>query len=145
MVPRNRSHEKRNIKRTLPRHEPICPRSACLSLSISDVWHVTTSNHNPRNPPCGLAVWWRGEQTWGPEAFARRIRTKIHNFGAPLPPWEDKGARPTPAARGIPKSINVILLGPTGMIPPLHASRYTSLDPFSTALPYVGTIRSNYK
>lgn len=53
-------------------------------------------------------------ETWGPEAFARRIRTKIHNFGAPLPPWEDKGARPTPAARGIPKSINVILLGPTG-------------------------------
>eukprot|EP00904_Undaria_pinnatifida_P014066 jgi/Undpi1/9790/HiC_scaffold_27.g12245.m1 len=53
-------------------------------------------------------------ETWGPEAFARRIRTKIHNFGAPLPPWEDKGVRPTPAARGIPKSINVILLGPTG-------------------------------
>lgn len=53
-------------------------------------------------------------QTWGPEAFARRTRTKIHNFGAPLPPWEDKTARPTPAAKGIPKSINIILLGPTG-------------------------------
>lgn len=53
-------------------------------------------------------------KTWGPEAFARRTRTKIHNFGAPLPPWENKEQRPTPAARGIPKSINIILLGPTG-------------------------------
>eukprot|EP00903_Cladosiphon_okamuranus_P014536 g13483.t1 len=53
-------------------------------------------------------------ETWGAEAFARRTRTKIHNFGAPLPPWENKEQRPTPAARGIPKSINIILLGPTG-------------------------------
>ncbi|CAM9692941.1 unnamed protein product [Ectocarpus sp. 12 AP-2014] len=53
-------------------------------------------------------------ETWGPEAFARRTRTKIHNLGAPLPPWESKEQRPTPAARGIPKSINIILLGPTG-------------------------------
>eukprot|EP00752_Nemacystus_decipiens_P003389 g3136.t1 len=53
-------------------------------------------------------------ETWGAEAFARRTRTKIHNFGAPLPPWENKEQRPIPAARGIPKSINIILLGPTG-------------------------------
>ncbi|CAM9937523.1 unnamed protein product, partial [Discosporangium mesarthrocarpum] len=53
-------------------------------------------------------------ETWGPEAFARRLRTKLHNIKAPIPPWLDQQARPTPSAPGIPKRINIILLGPTG-------------------------------
>lgn len=84
--------------------------------------HVTASAVHPlailavttRAHRAILPVGHRDQQTWGPEAFARRTRTKIHNFGAPLPPWENKEQRPTPAARGIPKSINIILLGPTG-------------------------------
>lgn len=96
------------------RHVPAQSAICCLYLA-----GFSLSQHNigAINAPCASYTCYPFPpicQTWGAEAFARRTRTKIHNFGAPLPPWENKEQRPTPAARGIPKSINIILLGPTG-------------------------------
>lgn len=92
----------------------------CFSAVFFHVFLIAGSCCDTPSHCCVLSTFFRAKpfsiQTWGPEAFARRTRTKIHNFGAPLPPWESKEQRPTPAARGIPKSINIILLGPTGKI-----------------------------
>lgn len=93
---------------------PPSPFAWCSALSsFPSTVQFSTNTLCVSSPCCFCSPIY---QTWGPEAFARRTRTKIHNFGAPLPPWENKEQRPTPAARGIPKSINIILLGPTGEI-----------------------------
>ncbi|CAM9682499.1 unnamed protein product [Chrysoparadoxa australica] len=46
-------------------------------------------------------------ESWGPEAFARRTRRKLHNIRLPTPPQHYSPEDST-------KSVNILLLGPTG-------------------------------